>query len=123
MEDITTYLTVFARRSMKYMCKYISCGTVCLALRTRLYAPSMNDCSSSTACLMQGFSNALAGSSSNSVWNSAILFCTRSLRRLRPKIGYSWGDGGITPLFKKKKEEMRNSKDIQAKHLAMLRSS
>lgn len=43
---------------------------------------------------MQGFSRAVDESNSNSVWNSAILFCTSSLNRLRPSIGYSWGDGG-----------------------------
>lgn len=53
----------------------------------------MKDCSNSIACLMQGFSNALGESNSSSVWNSAILFCTSSLKRLRPKMGYSWGDG------------------------------
>lgn len=59
---------------------------------------------------MQGFSRALDGSSSSSVWNSAILFCTRSLRRLRPKIGYSCGDGGITPLQHKAIKRKDNEK-------------
>jgi hypothetical protein len=51
---------------------------------------------------MQGFSKAVGESNSNSVWNSAILFWTKSLKRLRPKIIYSWGDWGRQLLLHQK---------------------
>lgn len=65
----------------------------------------MKDCSNSTACLMQVFSKALAESNSSSVWNSAILFCTRSLKRLRPRMGNSCWDCGRRSLLNQKKQK------------------
>lgn len=70
----------------------------------------MKDCSSSTACLMQGFSSVADESNSSSVWNSAILFCTSSLRRLRPRIRFSCGDEGIRFLVQKKRRYVRTKK-------------
>lgn len=50
---------------------------------------------------MNGFDvreSAGSGSASSVVWNSAMRFWVSKRMRLRPRIGYSRGDGGITEL-------------------------
>ena len=63
----------------------------------------MSHCSSMMLCFTYTLSCAAGEITSSSVWNSAILLCTRSLRRFRPTSVFSIFDSGSRSLFDGKK--------------------